>query len=220
MMDAFVSTIFDFFSNTDALIQYGGLGFVVLFVYLETAFFLGIVMPGGDYFVFTSGLLCGTQYIQFPLILVIVLAATAATLGDYTGYLQGKALGPRLYNKPDSWFFKRSYLTRSEQFYKKYGAWTFIIGRYFPIIRTILPALAGAVNVDKAKFVPAVAIGATQWITVLMTTGYLLGHQFPHLLYYSHYILYGIIIFASIPIGWQLILNIRDSRREKRNLSR
>lgn len=214
-MEGTIGSIFDFFSNTDALIQYGGIGFVILFIYLETAFFFGIVLPGGDYFVFTSGMLCGTQFIEFPLIFVIILSITAAILGDYTGYIQGKALGRRLYNKPDTWIFKKSYLVRSENFYKKHGAWTFIIGRYFPIIRTILPALAGAVNIDKKHFLGAVALGGTLWISVLMTLGYLLGHKFPQLLNYSHYILLGIVVFASIPIIWQVYHTIKS--RWKRN---
>jgi membrane-associated protein len=212
-MNTILNSIFDFFSNTDALIQYGGLGFVVLFVYLETASFIGIVLPGGDYFVFTSGLLCGTQFINFPLILVIVLASAAAIMGDYTGYIQGKAMGKRLYNKKDNWFFKKSYLARSEVFYKKHGAWTFIIGRYFPIVRTILPALAGAVNVERKRFIFSVTAGGTLWIASLMTLGYILGHQFPQLLNYSHYILLGVVIFASIPIAWQIIQTLRKKKK-------
>lgn len=213
-MEGAISSILDFFKNTDALIQYGGLGFVILFIYLETAFFVGIVLPGGDYFVFTSGMLCGTQFIEFPLILVIVLAIVAAILGDYTGYLQGKSLGRRLYNKPDNWIFKKSYLTRSEAFYKKHGAWAFIIGRYFPVVRSILPALAGAVNVEKRQFISHVALGGTIWIAGLMTLGYVLGHKFPQLLNYTHYILLGIVVFASIPVVWQLIQMLRKKMKQ------
>lgn len=215
VMEGFVNSIFDFFSNTDALIQYGGLGFVILFIYLETAFFVGIVLPGGDYFVFTSGMLCGTQFIEFPLIFVIMLAIIAAILGDYTGYLQGKSLGRRLYNKPDTWIFKKEYLHRSEAFYKKHGVWTFIIGRYFPIIRTILPVLAGAVKIEKKQFITSVALGGTIWISVLMTLGYVLGHKFPQLLNYTHYILLAIVLFASIPMAWQLIQVIIQKRKNK-----
>ena len=218
-MEGVVNSIFDFFSNTDALIQYGGLGFVILFIYLETAFFVGMVLPGGDYFVFTSGMLCGTQFIEFPLILVIILSITAAILGDYTGYLQGKSLGKRLYNKPDNWIFKKSYLIRSEAFYKKHGVWTFIIGRYFPVIRTILPALAGAVKVEKKQFITSVALGGTLWISVLMTLGYILGHKFPQLLNYTHYILLGIVVFASIPIAWQFT-HFLIQRRKSRNITK
>jgi len=215
MMEGFVNSIFEFFSNTDALIQYGGLGFVILFIYLETAFFVGIVLPGGDYFVFTSGMLCGTQFIEFPLIFVIISSIIAAILGDYTGYIQGKSLGKRLYNKRDNWIFKKSYLARSEIFYHKHGAWTFIIGRFFQIIRTILPALAGAVNIEKQQFIPFISLGATIWISCLMTLGYILGHKYPQLLNYSHYILIGIVVFASIPIVWQLIQTLRQKKKTR-----
>lgn len=212
-MEGAISSIFDFFKNTDALIQYGGLGFVILFIYLETAFFVGMVLPGGDYFVFTSGMLCGTQFIEFPLILVIIFSIVAAILGDYTGYLQGKSLGPRLYNKKDNWIFKKKYLTQSEAFYKKWGAWAFIIGRYFPIVRTILPALAGAVNIEKRQFISYVSLGGTIWISGLMTLGYVLGHKFPQLLNYTHYILLGIVVFASVPVAWQLIQMLRKKMK-------
>lgn len=213
-MESVIISIFDFLKNTDALIQYGGLSFVILFIYLETASFIGIVLPGGDYFVFTSGMLCGTQFIEFPLIFVIILSIIAAILGDYTGYLQGKTLGKRLYNKPDTWIFKKSYLTRSEAFYRKYKAWAFIIGRYFPIVRTILPALAGAVEMERKMFISFVALGGTIWISVLMTLGYILGHKFPQLLNYAHYILVGVVIFASVPVIWQFIKFVLKKRKK------
>jgi membrane-associated protein len=204
-MEGVILSIFDFFSNTDALIQYGGLGFVLLFIYLETAFFIGIVLPGGDYFVFTSGLLCGTRFIDFPLPLVIVLTIMAAIAGDYTGYLQGRALGKKLYRKKDTWIFKKSYLTRSEEVYRKYGPWTFIIGKYFPIVRTILPVLAGAVKIETKRFVYSTTLGSGIWITLLMSLGYLLGHRFPKLLNYSHYIFIIVVSLASLPIVWQVV---------------
>ncbi|NJO69506.1 MAG: DedA family protein [Bacteroidetes bacterium] len=172
-----------------------------------------MVLPGGDYFIFTSGLLCGTQFIDFPLPFVILLSILAAVTGDYTGYIQGKALGKRLYQKPDSWIFKKSYLTRSEAFYRKYGSWAFIIGRFFPVVRTILPVLAGAVYLERKKFVISITLGGVIWITTLMSLGYILGHKYPQLLNYSHYILIGVVFFASVPVVWQAISILRKKRQ-------
>jgi membrane-associated protein len=215
-MEGIVLSLYDFFSNTDALIKYGGLGFVLLFIYLETAFFIGIVLPGGDYFVFTSGLLCGSRFIDFPLPLVIVLAIIAAISGDYTGYLQGRVLGKKLYQKKDTWIFKKSYLTRSEAVYRKYGPWTFILGKYFPIVRTILPVLAGAVKVETKRFVYSTALGSIIWITLLMSLGYLLGHKFPELLNYSHYIFIIIVLLASTPLVWQAIKLLKGKLQNRK----
>jgi len=98
------------------LIQYGGIILLLVIIFLETGFFLGLVLPGGDYLVFTAGLLCGTHYLDVPLSLLLTNMTIAAIASDFTGYAKGKWLGPKLFNKPDARIFKRSYLDKSRAF--------------------------------------------------------------------------------------------------------
>jgi membrane-associated protein len=144
-MDVFLlNTSFQSFADPVHLIQYGGIFLLLAIIYLETGFFLGLVLPGGDYLIFTAGLLCGTHYLDMSLSVLMVVMILAAVLGDFTGYAKGKWLGPKLFDKPDARFFKQSYLIKSRAFYEKYGVLAFVIGRFLPVIRTMIPILAGA----------------------------------------------------------------------------
>jgi membrane-associated protein len=124
----------------------------------------------------------------------------AAVLGDFTGYAKGKWLGPKLFDKPDARIFKRSYLDKSNAFYEKYGLWAFITGRFLPVIRTIIPMLAGASGISWGRFSYLNVIGAVIWIGSLTPIGYFLGKAYPQLIHYSIYLLLGFIVLASFPM--------------------
>ena len=188
------------FTDPVHLIQFGGLILLLVIIYLETGFFLGLVLPGGDYLVFTAGLLCGTHYLDISLFVLVISMIAAAVLGDFTGYAKGKWLGPKLFNKADARIFKRSYLDKSKAFYEKYGMWAFITGRFLPVIRTIIPMLAGASGISLARFSFLNIIGAVIWIGSLTPLGYYLGKAYPQLINYSIYLLFGFIVLASIPM--------------------
>lgn len=181
------------------LIQYGGLFLLLGIIYLETGFFLGLVLPGGDYLIFTAGLLCGTHYLDLPLAVLMFLMILAAVLGDFTGYAKGRWLGPKLFSKPDARFFKRSYLDKSRAFYEKYGPLAFVSGRFMPVIRTMIPILAGASGFSLGRFSFLNVLGAVIWIGLLTPLGYYLGQRYPQLMDYSIWFLLGILVLASIP---------------------
>lgn len=182
------------------LIQYGGIFLLLLIIFLETGFFLGLVLPGGDYLIFTAGLLCGTHYLDVSLPVLLLLMTAAAILGDFTGFLKGKWLGPKLFNKPDARIFKQSYLEKTRAFYEKYGVWAFVAGRFLPVIRTLIPMLAGASGLSPIKFSYLNVIGAVAWIGLLAPLGYYLGHTFPEIINYSIYFLIGFVLIASAPM--------------------
>jgi len=199
-MDVFLlNTSFQFFADPVHLIQYGGIFLLLAIIYLETGFFLGLVLPGGDYLIFTAGLLCGTHYLDMSLAVLMVVMILAAVLGDFTGYAKGKWLGPKLFDKPDARFFKQSYLIKSRAFYEKYGVLAFVIGRFLPVIRTMIPILAGASGFSLARFSYLNVLGAVVWIGLLTPLGYFLGQTYPQLVSYSVWFLIGFILLASVP---------------------
>jgi membrane-associated protein len=195
-----LSSFFHLFSDPANLIQYGGIILLLVIIYLETGFFLGLVLPGGDYLIFTAGLLCGTHYLDVPLLILVSTMIAAAVLGDFTGYAKGKWLGPKLFNKADARIFKRSYLEKSKAFYEKYGMWAFVTGRFLPVIRTLIPMLAGASGISLARFSYLNVLGALIWIGSLTPIGYYLGKAYPQLINYSVYLLLGFIVLASMPM--------------------
>jgi membrane-associated protein len=188
------------FTDPVHLIQYGGIVLLLVIIYLETGFFLGLVLPGGDFLIFTAGLLCGTHYLDIPLFVLVTAMIAAAVLGDFTGYAKGKWLGPKLFNKADAKIFKRAYLEKSKEYFEKYGMWAFITGRFMPVIRTMIPMLAGASGVPLVRFSFLNIIGAVIWIGLLTPLGYYLGKAYPQLINYSIYLLIGFVVLASFPM--------------------
>ena len=194
------SNLIKIFSNPHNLITIGGLILLLVIIYLETGFFLGLILPGGDYLVFTAGMLAGTHFLDISTFVLVPSMIGAAILGDFTGYAKGKWLGNKLFDKEENKYFKKSYILRSEQFYEKYGMGAFILGRFLPVVRTLVPMLAGASRLSLKRFSLYNVLGAVIWIGSLAPLGYFLGNEFPGLIDYSIYFLIGFVILASAPV--------------------
>jgi membrane-associated protein len=192
--------IHDFLANADEIIKVGGLLLVLLMIYLETAVFLGMVLPGGDYMLFATGIFCGSSFFDLPFLFIILLIVVSSISGDTTGFFQGRWLGKKLFLKGNSRVFKSEYLIRSNLFYEKYKAWAFIMGRFVPIVRTFLPMLAGASGFRFKRFLFYDTLGAIIWVSVIVSVGYFFGKEFPEVMDYTVYILIGIVIMASLLI--------------------
>ncbi len=182
------------------IIEYGGLILILAIVYIETGFFLGFVLPGGDYLLFATGMFCGTQYLEMPLASLLILMVTASFLGDLTGYYKGKWLGSKLFNDNNARFFKMEYLERGSSFYKRFGVWAFILGRFMPIVRTLVPMIAGATDFKFSKFLFFNLLGAIFWVCTLVPLGYYVGKVYPDVIQYSVYILLLFVVIASLPM--------------------
>ena len=152
--------IWSFISDPHLIIEYGGLILILAIVYVETGFFLGFVLPGGDYLLFAAGMFCGTHFLEIPLPLLLTLMVTASFMGDLTGYMKGKWLGEKLFTDNRSRFFKKEYLERGSSFYSRYGIWAFVLGRFMPVIRTLVPMIAGASRFQFKRFLLFNFLGA------------------------------------------------------------
>ncbi len=143
-----------------------------LIIFAETGLLIGFFLPG-DSLLFTAGLLAGQGKLDIWLLLPGVFIA--AFVGDQVGYTFGEKLGPRLFSKPDSRFFKQEYVTHTRNFFNKHGSKTIIIARFVPIVRTFAPVLAGVGEMDRKTFVIYNVIGAFLWAVGITMLGYILG---------------------------------------------
>lgn len=78
--------------------------------------------------------------------------------------------------------------------------WAFILGRFMPVIRTLVPMIAGATSVPFKKFLLFNFLGAVTWVGTLVPLGYFIGHAYPDVLKYSVYILIIFVAIASFPM--------------------
>jgi membrane-associated protein len=155
---------------------FGVVGLLVI-VFAETGLLLGFFLPG-DSLLFAAGYAAagGISGLHPNLALVCVGVTVMAIAGAQTGYLIGRAAGPRLMERPDSRWFKRSYVTKAEEVVERYGAGkAIVIARFIPIVRTFLNPLVGAGNLPARTFLLWNVVGGVLWGTGVTLLGYWLG---------------------------------------------
>jgi len=185
--------------DPEKIIQVGGLALVTAIIFAETGLMFGFFLPG-DSLLFTVGLFCALEILPVPIGWVILALSAAAIVGDQVGYWTGRMLGQRLFEKRETWFFKRKYLGQTRAFYNRWGKSAIILGRYVPIVRTFAPILAGVVGFSPRQFIVYNATGGILWIVSLTLAGYGLGSAFPWLRKYIEVIALGIIVLSLLPI--------------------
>ncbi len=185
--------------DPEKIIQVGGLALVTAIIFAETGLMFGFFLPG-DSLLFTVGLFCALEILPVPIGWVILALSAAAIVGDQVGYWTGRLLGQRLFEKRETWFFKRKYLEQTRAFYNRWGKSAIILGRYVPIVRTFAPILAGVVGFSPRQFIVYNATGGILWIVSLTLAGYGLGSAFPWLRKYIEVIALGIIVLSLLPI--------------------
>ena len=178
------------------LVQTLGVAGVVAVIFAESGLFFGFFLPG-DSLLFTAGLLASQDYINFwPL---LILSAIAAIAGDSVGYAFGRKVGPKLFVREDSRFFKRVYLERTKSFYDKHGKKTIVLARFVPIVRTFAPILAGAGQMRYRDFIFFNVLGGVGWTAGLLGLGYGLGKTVPNIDHYLLPIVFFIILVSMVP---------------------
>lgn len=189
-----------------AIVQAGGYVGIALVVFAESGLLVGIFLPG-DSLLFAAGLLAGTGLLAYgPLAAIVVVSAI---LGDSVGYWFGRNVGPALFKRPDSRFFKQEYVKRAERFYAKYGARAIVLARFIPIVRTIAPILAGVGSMPYRRFLSYNVLGAFMWGAGVVSLGYFLGALIPGIEGYILPISLGIILLSFLPILINLLSNKR-----------
>ena len=158
-----------------------GIYIVLFIVFAETGLFAGFFLPG-DSLLFLSGiysreLIENILFIDNDFINVVLLStlvALSGILGNVVGYWFGSKSGYYLYNKEDSFWFKKKYLVQSKDFFEKYGGKAIIFARFLPIFRTFAPIVAGIVSMDKQKFMFYNVLSSFIWSFTLIFAGHYL----------------------------------------------
>ncbi|MFF9032056.1 DedA family protein [Streptomyces iakyrus] len=196
--------------SPDYLIETFALPGILLIVFAESGLFA--FLPG-DSLLFTAGLFVAQgQYISQPLWLVCTLIVLAAVIGDQVGYMIGKFLGPKLFNRPNSKLFKQENLDKAHEFMEKYGPKAIVLARFVPIVRTFAPIVAGAGRMKYRTFLTYNIIGGIAWGTGVTLAGYWLG-QIDFIKKNVESILILIVLLSVVPI---IIEYLRERSKKKR----
>ena len=176
--NAATTTALPAFLDGQHLLESFGLLGVLLIIFAETGLLLGFFLPG-DSLLFAAGYAATGELTAklHPNIVVVCLSVTVvAIVGAQCGYFIGAKAGPALFDREDSRFFKKSYVTKAEETVEKYGAGkAIVLARFIPIVRTFLNPLVGAGELPLATFAKWNAVGGVLWGTGVTLLGYFLG---------------------------------------------
>jgi membrane-associated protein len=193
-----------------------GLYIVLFIVFAETGLFAGFFLPG-DSLLFLAGiysrdLIENVVFIESDFLNILILStlvAVSGVLGNMVGYWFGAKSGYYLYNKEDSFWFKKKYLFQSKDFFEKYGGKAIIFARFLPIFRTFAPIVAGIGMMDKKKFMFYNVLSSFLWSFVLIFSGhYLYGVFLENGIDLKHHIekiVIGIILISTIPVLFKVL---------------
>jgi len=205
LLSGFLNNIIDW------VIENGGIYILLLVVFAETGLFVGFFLPG-DSLLFAAGIKMTKLSAEFHdahWSVIVLLVALASILGNMVGYWFGYKTGPMIFERKDTWIFKKKHMLRAKDFYDKNGKGTIFLAKFLPIIRTFAPIVAGVVRMHKPTFILYNVLGSIAWVVSMMLGGYFLEEWVIKTFDFSladhiEMIALGIIIVTTIPVFWKL----------------
>ncbi|MDR3576736.1 MAG: DedA family protein [Anaerolineaceae bacterium] len=184
---SFIKLAIDFVLHMDKYLNLiiasvGGWTYLVLFIviFIETGLVVTPFLPG-DSLLFAAGAIAAlgntssVPGFKIDVIVLYIIVAIAAILGDTVNYWIGYYVGPKVFTGQVRWL-KKEYLDRAQVFYEKYGGKAIFLGRFIPIIRTFVPFVAGIGKMRYGYFISYNIFGGIIWTALFTFAGYFFGN--------------------------------------------
>jgi membrane-associated protein len=144
---------------------------VLVFVFFECAFIIGMFLPG-DSLLLAAGVVLAHGAHEASAWTLGLVAAAVAVGGNQVGYLVGRYAGTRMLARCEGRILNRANLDRAAAFFERWGFWAIVVARWLPWVRTLAPMIAGAARMDNRRYIIANAVGALLWVPTLIMLGY------------------------------------------------
>ncbi len=156
--------------------QFGAWAYGIIFsiVFVETGVVIMPFLPG-DSLLFASGALAALGAFNLPTLIILFIAA--AVLGDTLNYHIGKKVGTSI--PPNSFigrFINKERMEAAQKFFNKHGGKTIVFARFMPFIRTFIPFVAGASQMNYKYFISYNVFGGVLWVLICTFAGYFFGN--------------------------------------------
>ncbi len=142
--------------------------------FLKSLAFVAMVVPGITLMV-TIGTLIGASGIAFTPVWIAV--SVGAALGDWVSFEIGWRIKERAHHV---WPLSRhpELLPRGEAFFRRWGAMSVLLCRFFSPLRATVPLLCGVFEMNRVVFQVANWISAFIWAALLLAPGSFLAGWF------------------------------------------
>jgi len=149
---------------------------VAALAFAETGAFIGLLAPGETAIVL-GGVVAAQGEVSLPA--MILIAWTAAALGDLASFTLGKRLGRRfVIARGPRLGVTAPRLARVEEFFDRHGAKAILVGRFVGLVRAVAPFLAGSSGMRLRAFLPWSLLGTLVWTTSFTLVGYAFSNSF------------------------------------------
>ena len=140
-------------------------------IFAETGLVVAPFLPG-ESLLLASGTLAGAGV---PAHRRPLAAARGRGLpGDVVNYLLGRWIGRRLLNKPRK-HLRPEYVEQAHEFYEEHGGLAIVACRFLPVVRTLVPFVAGMARMEFHRYIGFAALASAIWVTIFLGAGYLFG---------------------------------------------
>lgn len=144
--------------------------------------FLGMVLEAviiiipSELILATGGILASKKIFSFwgAFLIGLIGSVFCAIVIYFMGYFGGR---PFIKKYGKYFFMKEEDLEKSDSWFNKYGLLSALIGRNFPIVRTLISLPIGIMRLSFFKFLIYTTIGSIPWTLAFVFFGYALGEN-------------------------------------------
>ena len=170
---------------------------------------MGVPSPGETALVLAAVL--ASQH-QLNIVLVIVIGAASAILGDNIGYVLGRTLGRDVLVRRGPFHEHRARVIEAgDRYFKRHGAKTVFIGRWIALIRFATAWLAGINHMPFRVFFPWNAFGGITWAVTYGLVGYYGGNAVAHI--FERVGIVAAIVLAVAGVAALIWWRVRERRK-------
>ena len=131
---------------------------------------VGVFLPGE---IMITALATSVPGVQTPVLGLAVVVG--ACVGDQLNYWLGRLMGPRLSSSMVFRKLGRARWDRALDLIDRHGARAVLVSRLIPVVRAIVPGVAGAASLSPARFTTASVAGSVAWAIVWVGAGAVAG---------------------------------------------
>jgi len=186
---------------------------VAVIIFFETATIVGSFLPG-DSLLFILGLTLATYLVDIPFVLAVAIVFVGAVAGSEVGYWIGRKVGPRVFARKRNWFFSPNTVERANTFFEHYGWRALILARFIPVIRALVPLVAGISQMNARRYLVFNIVGGVAWVVVLMTLGFFIG-RIDYVQHNIEWFVIGFVVLSSLPFPIEVLMARRRHVRNK-----